>query len=124
MGFAPGLSAEPGHFPCVGRVQPSQYEHHVDLLAQDHRCFLPPGDLETERVDDFDLTIGPLENLGVKRFTRTIYGFKYAKMPSILIEGGFMTNEVDLSVIMDISKQKLLARLIVDAIVKRLEAFD
>jgi len=66
----------------------------------------------------------PLANLGVKRFTRTIYGFKYAKTPSILIEGGFMTNEDDLSVIMDISKRKLLARLIADAIMKRLEAFE
>lgn len=53
---------------------------------------------------------------GVKRFTRPIYGFKYAKVPSILIEGGFLTNAGDLAVIMKPESQKLLAGLIADAV--------
>jgi N-acetylmuramoyl-L-alanine amidase len=56
-------------------------------------------------------------NNGVKRFTRPIYGFKYAKVPSILIECGFLTNAGDLAVIMKPENQKLLAELIADAVV-------
>ena len=54
---------------------------------------------------------------GVKRFDRPIYGFKYAKVPSILIEGGFLTNASDLAVIMKPENQKLLAEIVADAVV-------
>lgn len=63
----------------------------------------------------------PLQFTGVKTFERTIYGFKYAKVPSVLVEGGFMTNRGDLSVIMNLESQELLAEILADVIARRIE---
>lgn len=36
-----------------------------------------------------------LEDLGLKRFERPIYGFKYASMPAVLLELGYLSNPAD-----------------------------
>ncbi len=60
-----------------------------------------------------------IKSLGIKRFDRPIYGFKHAKVPSILIECGFMTNKNDLAIIMKQENRKLLADIIADVIETR-----
>jgi N-acetylmuramoyl-L-alanine amidase len=60
-----------------------------------------------------------IPDLGVKRFTRPIYGFVYAKQTAVLLELGFLTNPQDVNYLVKAGTAEIIS----NAIAKGIKAY-